>query len=282
MAATALIFCALIGGTSETSANPADLAAYQTVKAHAGRDADSQIKLALWCEAHGLQAERVKHLALAVLSDPKNATVRGLMGLVDYAGRWERPDSVVEKVKADAQLSAVLAEYNARRETTPNTADAQYKLALWCEEKRLKAEALAHFTTVVRLDPSREAAWKRLGYKKVGTRWLSESETFMEKQEAEARKQADRLWKPRLTKYREALSAKDAAKRAEATAALDAVTDPRAAVSVWSVFVAGSPKTHDRAVVLFGQIDAPAASRALALLAAFDASPEVRRRQPKR
>ena len=35
------------------------------------------MKLALWCEAHGLGAERMKHLAMAVLVDPKNTARAG-------------------------------------------------------------------------------------------------------------------------------------------------------------------------------------------------------------
>ena len=31
--------------------------------AQVGRDADAHVRLALWCEAHGLSAERLKHLA---------------------------------------------------------------------------------------------------------------------------------------------------------------------------------------------------------------------------
>ena len=37
----------------------------KAVKAKAGRDAPSLVKLALWCEAHGLTAERERHLARA-------------------------------------------------------------------------------------------------------------------------------------------------------------------------------------------------------------------------
>ncbi len=70
------------------------MAAYEAARASAGRDADSQVRLALWCEAHGLGAERWKHLAIAVLADPGNATARGLMGLVAYRGGWRSPDAV--------------------------------------------------------------------------------------------------------------------------------------------------------------------------------------------
>ncbi len=56
---------------------PAELAAYEAGRAAAGKSPAAQVKLALWCEAHGLKAERVRHLALAVLADPANAAARG-------------------------------------------------------------------------------------------------------------------------------------------------------------------------------------------------------------
>src|SRR6516162_10832783 len=164
MTSTLLVALGLmaLGADRDTSPTAADLAAYETAKATVGRDADAQVRLALWCEAHGLPSERLKHLALAVIGDPMNATARGLMGLVAYKGEWKRPETVAEKVKADEALTAKLAEYNGRRDRTPETADAHWKLGLWCEENGLNAEAKAHFSTVTRLDASRELAWKRL------------------------------------------------------------------------------------------------------------------------
>ena len=59
------------------------------MKAKAGKDSQAQVKLALSCEAHGLNAERLKHLSQAVLSDPRNVTARGLLGLIASGSRWE-------------------------------------------------------------------------------------------------------------------------------------------------------------------------------------------------
>src|SRR6185437_2027085 len=95
----------LVAAPERQNALAADLAEYEAAKAGVGRDADAQVRLALWCEAHGLQAERVRHLALAVLNDPSHALARGLMGLVAYRGRWQRPDSVEQKIKDDPALS---------------------------------------------------------------------------------------------------------------------------------------------------------------------------------
>ncbi len=124
----ALVCSALLAASPDEPTAPDVLKDYREAAAHAGRDAEAHVKLALWCESHGLGAERLKHLAIAVLTDPAHATARGLMGLVSYRGRWQRPDAVAEQVKADEATAAALAEYNALRARTPDTADAQWKL----------------------------------------------------------------------------------------------------------------------------------------------------------
>lgn len=279
-----MVFLLVVGTALLTAAGPVrdtlappDLAAYEAASASAGRDADAHVKLALWCEAHGLRAERVKHLALAVLNNPSHAMARGLMGLVAYRGRWQRPDAVEQKVQKDEQFGAVLAEYNARRAKAANTAEDQWKLALWCEEKELKAEAQAHLSTVVRLDPARDAAWKRLGYKKHEGRWITDTQLAAEKAEVQAQKEADRKWRPLLAKWRSWLKDKNQNKRTDAEQALAEVTDPRAVPSVWAVFARGDAAAQKLAVQLLGQIDSAGASRALATLAVFSDSVEVRR-----
>jgi tetratricopeptide (TPR) repeat protein len=250
---------------------------YETLRAEAGRDADSQVKLALWCEAHGLQRERLRHLAAAVLADPSNALARGLMGMVEFQGRWKRPDAVADAAKSDLARADLLAEYAGHRVKAPLKADAQYKLALWCEEKGLRDEARAHLATVVRLDPNHAEAWKRLGFKKVGNRWTTDAQAQSEKAQHLAQQAADKRWKNRLEKLRDALSHKGARKD-EAERELATITDPRAVPMVWKVFVQGHEKHRPAGVQLLGQIDATASSRALASLALFDRSDEVRRR----
>ncbi len=60
-------------------------------------------------------AERMKHLAMAVLYDPSNGLARGLMGLVAYQGKWERPDEVSREAQDDPKRKALLQEYLQRR-----------------------------------------------------------------------------------------------------------------------------------------------------------------------
>ncbi|SIO55936.1 Pretoxin HINT domain-containing protein [Singulisphaera sp. GP187] len=266
----------LIGSALTLDANgpeKPDLAAYETAKANVRRDPDAHVRLALWCEAHGLQAERLKHLAIAVIANPRHSMARGLMGLVEYRGRWQRPETISEKARNDA----LLGEYRERRAKTKEDADSQWALALWCDAHDLKAEAVAHLTAVVKRDPKREDAWRRLGFKKQGQRWVTDARLAEEKAEAERQKQADRHWKPLLEKWRDGLGSKSAMRRAEVETALSEITDPRAVPMVWSVFATGSAERQAIAVRVLGQIDAKEASRALAMLAGFSDTSEVRR-----
>ncbi len=90
-----------------------DLEAYQQAKATVGPDAEAQVKLALWCEEHGLTAERIKHLTLATLIDPSHAAARGLLGLISYQGKWQRPDQVsrdaIDRPRPQGALAGVYA-----------------------------------------------------------------------------------------------------------------------------------------------------------------------------
>src|SRR3954451_22720009 len=91
----------LMAAAPPSSDLAASLRTYEEERGKVGKDPSAHIKLALWCESHGLEAERVKHLTKAILADPKNAKARGLLGLADYRGTWQRPEAVIEKVKAN-------------------------------------------------------------------------------------------------------------------------------------------------------------------------------------
>jgi hypothetical protein len=227
---TLLLAVCLSASSTTPAPSSEDLESYQAARAKLGRDPSAHIRLALWCEAHGLDAERTRHLAIAVLIDPKNATARGLMGLAAYRGAWLRPEAIQEKVKSNDELTAKLAEYHRRRGQMADTADAHWKLALWCEEQGLEAETVAHLTAVTQRDPGRDAAWIRLGCKKHGGRWVSDARLAAEKEESEAEKKADRHWKPLLLKWKGWLS--DPARRADAEDALRQFNEPRAVRSV--------------------------------------------------
>jgi tetratricopeptide (TPR) repeat protein len=269
--------CALIGqnGTSAAS-RPADLAAYESASAKAGKDADAHVQLALWCEARGLTAERMKHLASAVAADPAHALARGLIGLVSYQGKWEHPEAVAQQIENDPAHKDLVREYLDRRVKAETTPAAQLKLAAWCEKKGLTAQALAHYNEVIRLDPSRADVWRHLGYRKHGNRWLKAEEIAAQEQEAGRQKVADKRWKPVLAKLRADLESAYPAKVARAEQRLAEVTDPRAVPMIWAHFVRGSERRELTAVQILGQIDGSSAANCLAAMAVFSPRAEVR------
>ncbi|MDG3003400.1 polymorphic toxin-type HINT domain-containing protein [Paludisphaera mucosa] len=253
-----------------------DLQDYRESAAELGRDADAHVRLALWCESRGLAAERLKHLTRAVLIDPENQAARGLLGMIARDGKWVRPEDVRSKLENDPRAQALLREYLERRTSSPDTAEAHHRLARWCNQNGLDAQASAHYQAVVRLEPTRESVWKKLGYRRSDGRWARPEDLRVEKAEAEARRLAVRRWKPILEKLRDQCTAKDPQTRAKAASALDAIAEASAVPTLWAVFVRDDARLQRRLAETLARIDGRSASLALAELAVFSPIAEVR------
>ena len=280
---TSIVLASVLLSTSPLSpgagADPGDLAAYRAATSRAGADAAVNVRLALWCEAHDLDKERARHLALALAADPANATARGLEGLVADHGRWRPASDLAAATRSDEALNAALAEYNARREALPRpeTAGADWVLALWCEAKGLTPEAIAHFTAVSRLAPGRVDAWQKLGCRRYRGRWMSDAQVRAEEAEDQARREADRRWRERLRQWwRDYVAVKDPQSRSGFAAALAPSLDPPAIPTILSLFAKGDAEQQIAEVRLLDRIDAPEASHELARLAVVGRDDGVR------
>ncbi len=245
MVASLLVCAGLLGFVSE------DRSEYQAAAARAGRDAGAQLKLAVWCEAHGLHAERLQHLARSLALDPQNPAVRGMLGMVEYSGRWLPPAQVGDAVRSDEAMSAKLAEYEAKRQKTPQFAQAQWDLAAWCEKNGLKAEAMAHFTAVTQIDPKRTDAWHKLGCEFSHGRWVPREQAESIRAEEDAQREADRHWEPILRQWRQALNV-PGPRRDEAVAALNQINDPRAVPMIHRVLARGTRLEQEMAAQMLG------------------------------
>jgi len=286
-----LIAAGLVGLSPQEPTPPSasDLKTYEAIRPKAGRDPAAHVKLALWCEAHGLSDERVRHLAQAVAIDPTHVTARGLMGLIDFGGRWLSPEQVGDRRKSDQALMKKLEEYHARRaalegsfesskrgSADPRKASRSHeKLGTWCQEQGLKDQALAHFTMAVQLDPYRETTWKHLGYIKRRGRWMSHEQIAADDRETDAQRKADKHWEPLLRKWKGWLGEK--IRRVEAEELLATVVEPGAVHSIMRVLGSGPADQQLIAISMLRRIDAPAASKELARLAVFNNSESVRR-----
>lgn len=191
--------------------------------------------------------------------------------------------ATAETAAPPAATAAALAEYNARREKAPQTSSAQLALAQWCREQGLEPEAIAHATTAVELQPTNAAAWRLLGFTRVGNRWITDDQVREEARQREA----DRLWAPKMAAWHRALHAErkrgqsQAQREREAAQAereLAALDDPSAAPAVYREFAIGTAADQEIAIQLLGQIKAVGSSRALAALSVYGATPEIQRR----
>jgi hypothetical protein len=172
---------------------------------------------------------------------------------------------------AENQTGETLATYNGMRAKTLRTPAAQWGLAVWCEKHGLQAEAMVHFAEVVRLDPGRDAAWRKLGFKKRNGRWMNEEEIA---EEAEQKK-ADKIWGPRLRKIHKEIHRERTSEQARKN--LLAIEDARAVRAIYQEFGGGGAADQAIAAEALSHLANPLSSRLLALLAVYGKSSEVRR-----
>lgn len=76
-----------------------------------------------------------------------------------------------------AQSSAEI-EYEKIKNQYPDTPQGQWKLAEWCEEKRLSARRKVHLDRVIALDPNHKQARAVLGHSQVGGTWKTQREVM--------------------------------------------------------------------------------------------------------
>ena len=237
-------------------------------------EVDSLIQRALWAEARGLGTERRQVLEQALRADPDNPRAHGLLGQVNDRDHWADPADVARGLGNDPLQADALAEYRAVRKASAATADDHRRLAAWCERHGLVMQAVAHLTAVTSLEPGDESAWRRIGYRRSGGRWVSPKQAQDEAVEAAIQAKADVQWQTRLAAWKAA--ARDKAGRGAAVRSLDAVRDPRAVPAVLKVFDDGSLWGQSWVVRVLGRIDAPMAAQGLAKLAVLGASEVVR------
>ncbi len=117
----------------------------------------------------------------------------------------DSPDASKAPPAAEAERPAAqaeaLARYNAMMALPPNDAAGHWKLGLWCEQNGLKPEAYLHYGKVIELDPRRDAAWLKLGFKKVGGHWRTADQLAAEA----SQKKVDKDWSARFKALHKAI-----------------------------------------------------------------------------
>ncbi len=183
--------------------------------------------------------------------------------------------NATSKEAAAVNSQKAMAEYNGIKEKTPMTAAARWRLAVWCEEHGLKDLAYVHFGEVISLDPKRDGAWRKLGFKKHGGHW----ETDAQIAEDQEQKKADKLWGPHLKKiHKDIHGANGRTKQGLAEAELARISNVRAVISLYREFGGGGKKDLLILIDILSRIDKPISSKVLALIAVYGKTPDARQR----
>jgi len=149
-------------------------------------------------------------------------------------------DQVAQVVESSSDADA----YAARAIAAPDTALAQWILAKWCHEHRLKDESRRHAERVVELDPSHVEARKMLHFRHVDGQWLTREQMmagrgmvwhegkYRTRQEiairerTKRRKELEFQWSSDIRKWHRWLGDRRSERVQEAIANFSQVTDP--------------------------------------------------------
>ncbi len=183
------------------------------------------------------------------------------------------PPLVTNPAPTAAEI-ATLDKYEDLRSKVANTAAAHVKLAQWCEQNGLRAESFFHYGKVVELDPRRDAAWLKLGFKKHDGRWMTAEQIA----DDEAQAKLDNEWAGKLKQWHQAIHGKKRqTDTTEPEAALAKIEDPGAVPAVYREFCGGAPTDQAIGIQVLSQINGPLASKAIATLAVYGKTPNIRR-----
>jgi hypothetical protein len=81
-----------------------------------------------------------------------------------------------EQVREHLRESPAEREYEALAEQTPDTVEAQWKLADWCRDHHLGRQRTTHLTRIIELDPNHQKARALLGFTFLGGRWTTKQD----------------------------------------------------------------------------------------------------------
>ena len=112
-------------------------------------------------------------LANADESPRENYVIRPFAG-----GELKLPAAVVSQVVHQRSIDV---EYEKAKVKMADTVDAHWKMADWCSENKLFGNRDTHLQRIIELEPDHADARRRLGYERLGERWLTRDEIRKEK-----------------------------------------------------------------------------------------------------
>lgn len=210
----------------------------------AGATAEELVARALVAEADGDPELRLSLLRQALDVDADYAPAHWQLGHLRVDDGWKS----IERASAEVADDGKAELYRQRRDQAGENSGDQYFLAKWCRLVGLKDQERAHLLFALQLDPNHIDANLRFKQLRKQNDPTARSEQDVARREVKKAADALRAWRPRLTKLRKEIEARDPARHEQGLAALSAITDLAALPAIESVFADASGEVG-RAVV---------------------------------
>jgi hypothetical protein len=216
--------------------------------------------------------------------------------IVTKAGKQSYPRRLVENIELRAD-NRVETYKDALKRFGPSAED-QYQLGLWCQQRQYRKEATEHFRRAIAADPNHEGSREKLGYQRVGDGWktIEEIKTSQglvknaqgrwvlpqQKEEAEQKAAWAKLRQEyfnRVRTLRRLAYGENAAKAEAALSQLKSIRDP-AAIEALMKYLGdkkeSSPTERVMLVEILTSIEDGESTGALVKIATEDESEEIR------
>lgn len=182
------------------------------------------VREALHAEIDGRQRDRTLLLQEALQAAPETAAARWHAGYVQWKGQWVAADKVPALAAQDERLPAYLHQ----RDKAEDTVEGHLRLASYCRSKGLAEQERAHLSRVTDLSPDHAEARRKLGFRKIGSRWVSSEEWDREQAHAAAIAAGLEKWQPTVDLIVKGWANDSLLKQKAARAKLAEINDPAA------------------------------------------------------
>jgi hypothetical protein len=239
-------------------------------KADVGRVAVDKV---LRAEIAG-QVDRREQLTAALKESPDSPWVRWQAGFVRDETGWRAFDDIPENEAA----ATIHREYLEQRRSAPATFAGQLALANWCHRRKLFDQERAHLFGAVCLasGSESESLWPRLGYRQIGGMWLSPEQLIQWLRLNRRVEESLKTWESKLNAIVKSVDASTSLQDKRTLSRLKEITDPAAIPAIELVLAGRGEGLALAAVDMFGRIDGPDATVALARQGLFSEWPSVR------
>lgn len=207
-------------------------------------------------------------------------------------GRMSIPRSQIGRVDT---ISADESEYVKRSRSAPDTVEAHWELAEWCNQRKMRNQARLHLERILELDPNHDQARGLLGYRKKDGQWMTRDDVmdgrglvayegrYVTRQHVELlerekeKKVSEADWGKHLERLRRWLVGRRQDRADEALTEIQSIRDPMAAEAIVGLLEREEdPELKRLWMEVASRLDHQAAVDALVDLSLLDEDPEVR------